>query len=178
MSADEIVKIMESLPLFEAFTKSDCEKLAKMAMLRPFSKNEVVFKEGQTEGSLYIIVSGSIKITKSAETGEEILLAELDKGDFFGEMELLVPSKAGRTASAVAEENSTLLEISKKDIENALKDTELSAYRLIHFFAKVLCDRLRRMDDAYTKLFLEYKGRNKINELKRFREKLIKEWGF
>lgn len=178
MSANEnFVELVENIPLFKNFSKEDCKKICDMCRLINFKGGQTIFNEGDRDDSLYIILNGKVKILKS-KTNRNILLAELDKGDFFGEMEILHPSKQGRTASAVASSDADLLKITKQEIDNAIKKSQLYAFKLVHFFAKVLCERLRRMDDAYTQLFLEQKGENKIDELKHFREKLIKEWGF
>jgi len=148
-----------------------------MCHIITFKEGETIFKEGERDDSLYIIMEGKVKIIK--ERGKShIVLAELGKGDFFGEMEIIHPSKTGRTAGAVAVTDVKLIRITKKDIDTAIKESQIYAFKLIHFFAKVLCERLRIMDEAYTKLFLDQKGEARIDELKSFKEKLIKEWGF
>lgn len=177
VKAKNISELVKNIPLFKNFSKGDCKKICEMCRLMNFKEGQTIFNEGEQDDSLYIIISGKVKILKS-RTDKNILLAELDKGDFFGEMEILHPSKSGRTASAVASTDAQLLKITKQEIDNAIQNSRLYAFKLVHFFAKVLCERLRRMDDAYTQLFLEQKGENKIDELKHFREKLIKEWGF
>ncbi len=172
-----LIELVENIPLFKNFSREDCKKICEMGKLINLKAGEKVFSEGDRDDSLYIILKGKIKIVKS-RVDKYILLAELDNGDFFGEMEILHPSKSGRTASAVAGTDAELLKITKDEIDKAINNSHLYAFKLVHFFAKVLCERLRRMDEAYTQLFLEQKGENKIDELKHFREKLIKEWGF
>lgn len=172
-----LIGLVENVALFKNFSKDECKKICEMCKLITFKEGQTIFNEEERDDSLYIILDGKVKILKS-RTNKSILLAELDKGDFFGEMEILHPSKSGRTASAVASTDAQLLKITKQEIDNAINNSRLYAFKLVHFFAKVLCERLRRMDDAYTQLFLEQKGENKIDELKHFREKLIKEWGF
>lgn len=178
MSANKnLTELVENIALFKNFSKKDRKKICEMCKLIKFKEGQIIFNEGERDDSLYIILNGRVKILKS-RTDKNILLAELNKGDFFGEMEILHPSRSGRTASAVASSDAELLKITKQEIDKAIKNSRLYAFKLVHFFAKVLCERLRRMDEAYTQLFLEEKGENKIDELKRFREKLIKEWGF
>lgn len=177
MADKNLMKIIDTIPLFKNFTKSDTKRICALCKKVEIKKDETIFREGDDENSLYIILDGRVKIYKS-KNGKEIVLAELEKGDFFGEMEILHPSKTGRTASAKAETDVVLLKVTKDRIDAAIKRSRIYAFKLIHFFAKVLCERLRRMDDAYTELFLENRGENRLNELKSFRENLIKEWGF
>jgi DNA-directed RNA polymerase subunit L len=54
----------------------------------------------------------------------------------------------------------------------------MCAYKMLHFFAVVLAERIRKMDDEHTKLVLKIKGKKGMDELREFREKLVKEWGF
>src|SRR5438445_7112337 len=60
---------------------------AQRAVTRTFPKNTVVVREGERTDSLYIIVSGRVKIYVSDE-GKEVALGEAGPGEYFGEMVL------------------------------------------------------------------------------------------
>jgi glyoxylase-like metal-dependent hydrolase (beta-lactamase superfamily II) len=76
--------------------------------LKSYRRGDTVFEEGSVGQQMYVVASGTVDIVRSAEgRGERI--ATLAKGDIFGEMALL--DHLPRSASAVAAEDSQLLEI-------------------------------------------------------------------
>jgi CRP/FNR family transcriptional regulator, cyclic AMP receptor protein len=64
---------------------------------RTLPAGKVIFKEGDTGDVMYIIQSGTIRISKTID-GREHVLADLTKGDFFGEMAIV--SQIERSANA------------------------------------------------------------------------------
>ena len=65
---------------------------------------KVIFKEGDIGNHMYIIKSGTIRITKSLD-GKDLVLTILEKGDFFGEMALVSNTRRSATATAVETTN-------------------------------------------------------------------------
>ena len=75
--------------------------------LRSYRINEVIFEEGNQGNEMFIIHRGKVKIVKKTEKGVEKTLVILEPGEFFGEMALI--DNSPRSASAIAEEDSTEL---------------------------------------------------------------------
>ena len=53
-----------------------------------YAKGEVIFREGEKGDTMYVIQSGKVKITKKT-AAEEIVIAEIGKGEIFGEMAMM-----------------------------------------------------------------------------------------
>src|SRR5574341_277360 len=72
------------------------EKDSFARFLKHFAKGTVLFNEGDEGEEMYIIRSGKVAIKKRVAHGE-IVVAVLEKGDFFGEMAMLehIPRTAG-----------------------------------------------------------------------------------
>jgi CRP-like cAMP-binding protein len=81
---------------------------------RIYRKNAIFFAEGESGNELYILQSGSVKITKIVDN-KEVILAVLKAGDMFGEMALL--ESKPRSASVQALEDCTALIIKQANFE-------------------------------------------------------------
>ena len=84
---------------------------------RVYPQNAVIFSEGESGDEVFVIKSGSVKITKKAENGE-ILLAILPSGNIFGEMALL--DSAPRTATATAREECQLMVLNQANFDQVI----------------------------------------------------------
>ncbi len=84
----------------------------------------VIFEEGQRGDKMYIIQSGVVRITKKIDNREH-QLAELTKGDFFGEMAIV--SNTVRSASAVASGTVEILAFDRRGFEAMIgKNTQIA----------------------------------------------------
>lgn len=89
---------------------------------------------------LYLVTSGSVKITLPSEMGRETVLAVLSQGDFFGEMSLF--DEKPRSATAVALESTQTLTLHREDFLAFIKEHPQVALSLL----AILSTRLRHTD--------------------------------
>jgi len=83
---------------------------------RTIAAGEVVVSEGDPGDSLYVIASGTLLVFKRNSVGEQVAVAKMEAGDFFGEMSLFMNKQ--RSATVIASEDSRLFEIlNKRSIE-------------------------------------------------------------
>lgn len=105
----------------------DLRDFAQRAVTRTFPKNAVVVREGDRTDSLYIIVSGRVKIYVSDE-GKEIVLGESGPGEYFGEMVL---DEGPRSASVMTLEPTEFLVVAKEDFAEFVANSPQFALHLI-----------------------------------------------
>jgi len=87
-------------------------------MNRTYTKDQIVFCEGEPGDELFIIQKGSVKIIKITDNNE-ILLAVLKTGDIFGEMALL--ESKPRAAGAVAYEDCQLMAVNRANFQQMIQ---------------------------------------------------------
>ena len=80
-----------------------------------FSKDVVIFRQGELQFSMYEIVSGSVYIYTDYGKDSERLLVEMKPGQTFGEMSLL--GYRPRSATAVAASDVELIKVEDADFE-------------------------------------------------------------
>lgn len=73
------------------------EKLAAAAQVFTAKDGDVLFQEGDPADSIYLVLQGSVKLTKRDSTGKEQFLTSAGEDDFFGEFGVLdgLPRSAG-----------------------------------------------------------------------------------
>lgn len=104
-----------------------------------FPAGAVLFRTGDVGHELYVVQSGSVRISVTAADVDKTL-ATLGPGEFFGEMAVL--NDRPRTATATVLENSQLLVIEKGKFEEMIRGHSELALRLI----RRLADRLEKTD--------------------------------
>ena len=87
------------------------EEAVKNIKERKYDTGEIIFSEGDSGDLIYFIQNGSVLISHG---GDQI--AKLSSGDVLGEIAIITGES--RTATAVAEENTTLLVIQKEDFDH------------------------------------------------------------
>ena len=74
--------------MFSSLSDSDLRKIIVLTGHRDFKKGEVLFLEGSSSDTLYILNEGQVKLSKITKEGKEQILRILSSGDFFGELNL------------------------------------------------------------------------------------------
>jgi CRP/FNR family cyclic AMP-dependent transcriptional regulator len=106
-------------------------------------RSAMIMAAGDPTDSLYIVLSGRLKVMMSDEDGKEVILNILGPGEFFGEMGLIDDSP--RSASVVAVEPCELLAISKRDFKKCLAENFEMTMALLRGLVRRLRDADRKI---------------------------------
>ena len=106
-----------------------------------YRNSEVIFEEGSTGSEMYLISSGRVLLSVRRNETQQVPLAVLNPGDFFGEMALVDDSPRSTTASAV-EDDTELIVMDRARFLFMVRQQPEFALSLMH----TLCRRLRDMD--------------------------------
>ena len=142
---EKLSEILHNVPIFDNLNKRDLAWIEKNIHVRNYNRNEIVFAEDEPGVGLYIIVKGSVRISKKETDGEDITLATLDSGQFFGELSLLDDSP--RSATAITTEPSVLLGFFHPDLMSLIDRRPNMGCRILLRLAQLLGERLRRTNE-------------------------------
>jgi CRP/FNR family cyclic AMP-dependent transcriptional regulator len=117
--------VLKAVPLFASFPEDQLRMLTTMVARRSATRSTTIMAGGDATDSLYIVLSGRLKVMMSDSDGKEVILSILGPGEFFGEMGLI--DDEPRSASVVSIEPCELLYISKRDFKKCLlENSEMS----------------------------------------------------
>ena len=135
------------------------ENFLKHAHRKTFDAKKIIIHEGDVSDSLYYIIEGSVNVQAENEAGDEIILAHLNEGDFFGESGLFEfdENDAGkRTAWVITRSKSVLAEMSYSQFRIIASEDP----SIMFLLTSQIFGRLRKTSHKVRDLiFLDVKGR-------------------
>lgn len=123
--------------LFSHFEEAELDALLRTAAVEIFPRRAMLFHEGDPGGSLYVILSGRVKVSAFSSEGRECVLSFAGPGEVLGEITLL--DGGPRTASGCALEATRALHIARRDFLPVLERNSQATLHIV----SVLCERLR-----------------------------------
>ncbi len=135
--------VLRTVPLFAGFPEDQLRLLTGVVTRRGITRSTVVMAAGDAIDSLYMVISGRLKVMMGDSDGKEVILSILGPGEFFGEMGLIDDSP--RSASVVAIEPCELLCIAKRDFKKCLSEN-------VEMTMTVMRGLVRRLRDADRKI--------------------------
>ena len=103
---------------------------------------DLVFLEGDPGGTLFLVVSGEVMVTRRSLAGDPVELARMSAGDFVGEAGLLHGSRRGATGVSTAPDT-VVVEVSRSHVEGALVAGNEAARALLRAMTRRLAQRVR-----------------------------------
>ncbi len=109
-----------------------------------YADREIIFEEGSQGDSMFVIQSGSVRITKKTEKEENLTIAVLGTGEIFGEMALF--DKQTRSATAIATGEARILSIDKKKLFSSISRDPTLVFKMLESMSR----RIRKLNDDLT----------------------------
>ena len=146
--------VLRRAPLFASLDDEAFAALTEEITEVNLSRGATLFYEGDPVDQLYFIVSGKMKLGRTASDGRENLVAVMGPGEIFGEMALFDPSPRSTSATAVSE--TRLDGLKHENLRKVIqRSPEVSAQLL-----QALARRLRRTNENLADLvFSDVPGR-------------------
>ena len=155
-SSPDLKAFLLATPFFGGLSEAGLELLISMLVERRFDAGVTVVAEGEQGGSMFIVLSGQLVVSKllDVESGRVSRMSSLERGDFFGEMTLI--EMQNRSATVVSERPTVLYELTAQHLYTCYK-TDIQAYVMImQNINRELCRRLRRADNRIAELQMRH----------------------
>jgi CRP/FNR family cyclic AMP-dependent transcriptional regulator len=136
--------VLKTVPLFAAFSDQQIATLLNYVQHRSFARNVYVMQAGDETDSLYVMLSGKVKVVIADEQGREVIFGFMGAQDFFGEMGLL--DDQPRSASVYTLEPCEMLRLSKAGFVNCIKENSDVAMLVIRNLVRRLRDADRQIE--------------------------------
>ena len=104
---------------------------------------EVVIREGETGDEAYLIERGRLDVRRRSAAGEDVSIATLGKGDWVGEMSLLLDE--ARSASVIAITDAQLRRVTKASFARVLAEDPERTQELLRQLARRVREANARM---------------------------------
>jgi CRP/FNR family cyclic AMP-dependent transcriptional regulator len=144
----EVFLSLKKIPLLSKLPDEALNALAEKAKSVKFPKQAIIITEGDETSSLYIILSGKVRVFSSDEKSKEVTLIIQESGSYFGELALL--GDEPRSASVETLEKTACGIISKDDFKYWLASHPDVAIGLL----RVLAEKIRQLTEKVKQMAL------------------------
>lgn len=134
----------------EELDREDCQVLGEVAEARQLAEGEVLFRDGDIDQSVHIIISGKLAVTKGTGGGDEATLHVLHEGDLAGEMGFIDATPHSATVKALTP--SQVVSLDREKFESLISTHPQVVYNVMRAIVRRVHATLRRMNFQYVEM--------------------------
>jgi CRP/FNR family transcriptional regulator, cyclic AMP receptor protein len=143
------LSVLRQHPMFRDLGTEALDQLCRYAKHISLKRGATICSKGDAGTFLFIVISGTVKISVSSPDGRNAILNLINAGDLFGEVAVL--DGQARTADAIANTNCEIFVLDRRDFLPFVRGQPELAMRLI----ELLCARLRWTSDQVEQVILQ-----------------------
>ncbi len=122
----ELHEILGKIPIFKGLNEDILRSLQVLLEEEVHPENSMIIREGEPGDSMFILLSGKVRVTKNASGGEEVLITVFEGGTYFGELALI--DHRPRSANVIADTKALVMRLRKNVFDQMLdKNREFAA---------------------------------------------------
>jgi HEAT repeat protein len=144
VSLMERLLALKQVPLFSQLSLEQLEAVQQISSEVEYLANEIIVKEGEPGGELYLLIDGKVRIYKGYGTLGETLLSSVNAISYFGEMAAL--DDQPRSATVVAAERSRMLRLDGESLKELIRQMPEISFEIM----RILTGRVRRAESRLT----------------------------
>ena len=139
------IDFLSTVTIFDTLTRRQKHRLYSSIHVRQYKEGEIVFRQDDPGVGLYIVRDGQVDVYNEYSDMTRKKIAELSKGEVFGEIALL--NDCPRSATVVASRETVLFAFFRTDFLNLMDSDPKLGVRLIYRLAKIMAERLRIINE-------------------------------
>ena len=136
------IDTLRQVPLFGSLDDEAAKRLCELLETLDCKTGTFLFRAGDSGDAMYVIEHGKVRICVQAADGHQVTLTEFGRGDFFGEMALLLDGQR-RSADALVAEGARLAVLSREHFLSFMRRNPNVALEML----TALANRLRHTDE-------------------------------
>jgi len=142
------VEFLKHVELFSLLNDSEIESIIDFLRIIHVEESEPLFRQGDEGHELFIVRTGSIRVSIALHDGREKDITQFSPGDFFGEMSIF--ENAPRSATCYAVEPSSLYALRGRDFYRLMEDSPSLATKIMFRMSNITTRRLRSTGEFLT----------------------------
>jgi CRP-like cAMP-binding protein len=154
VDAEGVERVLATVPIFAALGDAERSEVAAHMRPRRFARDEIVFHREDPAAHLFVIISGSVKVSIPDDEGHEVLVAIERDGAVFGDLALF--DDAPRSATVTALDETQVLALSRDDFLRVIERSPRATRELLRLLARTVRRASGRIEDL---VFLDVPGR-------------------
>lgn len=153
-------EILSKIEIFHSLSSNELSLMADDIKKAEYSKNSEIIKHNSSGSSMFILIEGLLDVYIEKVEDENLKVAQLVPGDFFGEMSLLTGEK--RSATVIALTDVVVFEITKSVFEKLIKQRPEIIEEIGEIIEKRQTSNIKKLAES------EHKKESLINKIKKF----------
>ena len=137
-------------PLISSLNDSETRLIMNQLDYQALKAGDTLFNEGDTGAQCYLIIRGSIVVSKQLESGMEQTLATLDEGELLGQIALIDRKPRSATCRAGARGVGLVL-LNSDTFESLYSAQNTFAFKVLDHIVSDLAKRLRSANQQLSK---------------------------
>ena len=140
-----MIRNLDGIELLAELPPSVLRALEEKCEWRDFAPDTVILSQDDESVDVYFITSGAVRVMTRSDDEQEVALADLKTGDFFGELSAI--DNQARSARVVSIEPSLIATLERNDFRTMLLEHPKVALKLLSHFAGIIRSANVRVSD-------------------------------
>ena len=142
--------ILKNISIFSDIAEKELDIIASEMKRREYKAGELIFKEGDPGDEMYVVVDGGVSIFIVDNDGKEVVLSEIMKGNFFGEMSII--ERTPRSATCRVIQDSVFLVLHADDLLDLIHSEPECAVKIMDKMLSITVERLMNVGAFVTQM--------------------------